>query len=433
MKHRAQLSAAALTCVLALVGCGQQATGDGEPTDTVAGGSGSTDTPSDDVATPEPGTSIPDDFPLSDGMGGPEDEIPTSRTGTGLRDLELCGTAPLRGLGVRDRLVADNSGGEALDTRELLLLGSPEEANELAQRFTDLPTSCDAPSVRQGFETLTEVRASAFGSRPPAATLVQTYEQRGDPVPGAMVIHVVPVGTALLVTMTYGEWADVSAGVSASTDLLRDVVGELDMFAGDPTTGGGPVVERAPIPDDFPLLAGWPEDSAAEAGADNGRHGPTRTADPVVLRACGEPWPEPDHLDRLRADWVDAEDYRTRQLTVYGGDDAASAAIAGMVAHLQACPSEAAGDDGFATTREVRPASLGDEAWAVLERDTFDGSPSIFGESSLVVRVGRAVLVVRHGGHAGYPSGDGRDQVEAMGSQAARPIATMCVFTKTGC
>ena len=77
--------------------------------------------------------------------------------------------------------------------------------------------------------------------------------------------------------------------------------------------------------------------------------------------------------------------------------------------------------------------ALGDEAWAILERDTFDGRPSIFGESAVVVRVGRAVLVVLHGGHAGYPDGDGQRQVEAMGSQAATSIAEMCQFTRTGC
>ena len=34
-------------------------------------------------------TTIPDDFPLAAGMSGPADSVPTSRTGTGLRDLDL--------------------------------------------------------------------------------------------------------------------------------------------------------------------------------------------------------------------------------------------------------------------------------------------------------------------------------------------------------
>ena len=113
-------------------------------------------------------------------MGGPEDTIPTSRTGTGLRDLELCGTAPLRGLGTRDRMVADNSGGEAADTRELVLLGSPEEADAVARSFADLRDRVRRPPRTDGdFETATEVRESPFGPAP-AATLLQTYTFDGE-------------------------------------------------------------------------------------------------------------------------------------------------------------------------------------------------------------------------------------------------------------
>ena len=46
-----------------------------------------------------PATAIPDDFPLSAGMGGPSDTIATSRSGTGLRDLRCAALRPLRGLG----------------------------------------------------------------------------------------------------------------------------------------------------------------------------------------------------------------------------------------------------------------------------------------------------------------------------------------------
>ena len=91
MRLRSALLSAALAGSLALAGCGEDPSGDASPTTTATAAS--------DVATPEPaGTAIPDDFPLSAGMGGPQDTIPTSRTGTGLRDLTLCGTAPLRGL-----------------------------------------------------------------------------------------------------------------------------------------------------------------------------------------------------------------------------------------------------------------------------------------------------------------------------------------------
>src|SRR5689334_13000616 len=106
MRSPARLLTAVLACTFALAACGSQ------PSDDASAGSGSTaaGTSSEQQPdAPEATTGIADDFPLSAGMGGPGDTIPTSRSGTGLRDLELCGTSPLRGLGTRDRMVADNS------------------------------------------------------------------------------------------------------------------------------------------------------------------------------------------------------------------------------------------------------------------------------------------------------------------------------------
>ncbi|GAB3028167.1 hypothetical protein GCM10011376_16410 [Nocardioides flavus (ex Wang et al. 2016)] len=439
MRHRRPRHAApacALASVLALGACGEQPSG--EPAST--GASATTAQAS--------GVTIPDDFPLSAGMGGPQDTIATSRTGTGLRDLELCRTTPLRGLGARDRMVADTSGGESADTRELLVLSGDEEATSLSEEITALATDCEVTRGVDGMEARTEVLASPFGPAP-AATLLRTYTFDGAPGTGATVVHVVPVGPAVLLTSTYGQWTADRAeqAVDDTVEPLRDTVAALEAFGErpeateDPTEDPTeepteqPTGEPAPaaIPADFPLLAGWPEDSSAEPGAGNGRQGPVRGADTVELRACGETWDESGHVDRLHAGWVDVEDHRIRQLTTYGDADAAAAAVEALVSQQRACPDEPAGEDGFATTREVRPVALGDDGWAILERDTFDGAPSAFGESSLVVRVGLAVLVVRHGGHAGYPSGDGHAQVEAMGSEAARSIARMCLFTKTGC
>lgn len=242
MRSSTQRLAAAAACSLALAACGGQPPGDAtspaDPDDR---------TPEQRSPTPRPATAIPDDFPLSAGMAGPADTIPTSRSGTGLRSLELCGTSPLRGLGTRDRMVADNSGGEALDARELVLLGSPDEADLVAQSFADLSTGCDRPAPGGGVETTTEVRASAFGAAP-TAVLVQGYVVDGEPGPGHLVVHVVPVGAALLVTQTYGEWPDVSEGVARTTEPLAEVVDAMVVFADDAadaaaagTRGVGPV------------------------------------------------------------------------------------------------------------------------------------------------------------------------------------------------
>jgi hypothetical protein len=227
MRHRARLCAATLTCAVALVGCG------GQPSDRASSSGDSSPAAEPDAS----GTAIPDDFPLSSGMGGPGDTIPTSRTGNGLRDLEVCDTAPLRGLGTRDRMVADNTGGEAAHTRELVLLGSPEEVEALARSFSDLASGCDAPA-KDGFLTSTEVRESPFGPDP-AASLLQTYTVDGETAPGTTVVQVVPVGAALLVTSIYGEWpeADLETAIAETVDLTRDTVSALAMF--DPAAGLG--------------------------------------------------------------------------------------------------------------------------------------------------------------------------------------------------
>lgn len=229
MRTRATLLTAALASALAFTGCGHRTS----PDSTSASGGAASASPGSESPAPAH-TEIPDDFPLSDGMGGPEDTIATARTGTGLRDLGLCGTTPLRGLSTRDRMVADNSGGEAANTRELVLLGSPDEAALVARAFADLPATCGASSGDA--ETVTDVRESPFGPAP-ASTLVQTYTFDGQPGDGATVIHVVPVGAALLVTSTYGQWTQggLEDGVQETADAVRPTVAALSAFDDVPT------------------------------------------------------------------------------------------------------------------------------------------------------------------------------------------------------
>ncbi len=237
MRLRSTLVTAVLAGTLALGACGdpasEEASGDAGPAE------GPSDERTSEPANTGPGTEIPDDFPLSAGMGGPQDTLATSRTGTGLRDLTLCDTAPLRGLGTRDRMIADNSGGESANTRELVLLGSPDEAARVARAFTDLPSGCPDATVTADMETLTEVRQSRFGPAP-AVTLVQTYTFDGEPGTGATVIHVIPAGAALLITSTYGQWtgAALEQGVAETVDAVRETVTGLDLFdAGTPSSG----------------------------------------------------------------------------------------------------------------------------------------------------------------------------------------------------
>lgn len=214
MRSRARLPYVALACLLAVTGCSATDGTADEPTRTVAAAVGA---------------SIPDDFPLAAGMGAPAEGVDTARTGTGLRDLELCGTTPLRGLAVRDRMVADDSGGEAADTRELVLLGSADEAGDVARVMRDLVERCDVPTISDGdARTRTDVLASPFGPEP-AVALQQTWTFDGEPGDGSTLVHVVPVGAALLVTSTYGGWSrdEADRAVAETSGRLRSAVAAL--------------------------------------------------------------------------------------------------------------------------------------------------------------------------------------------------------------
>ena len=413
MRFRSTLATAVLAGTLAVAGCGDPSPGESSAADPSAG-----DEPTGSVEEVEAEDSeIPDDFPLASGMGGPDDTIATSRTGTGLRDLTVCDTAPLRGLGTRDRMIADNSGGESANTRELVLLGSPDEAGAVAEAFAELPASCPSPEVIGDTETVTEVRESAFGPGP-ATTLVQTYTFDGEPGTGATVIHVVPVGAALLVTSTYGQWTGdaIETGVAETVDAARETVAALARFGDAPTS-----VEVPAIPADFPLATGLPEDdgetTVSPPSADGDGMGEVELCGQVV-------WPVGETTGgtaRLVAgargpEWAD-----DRELAVHAD---AEAAVRAMVTVRQAAA-------------ECRTS--GNQVWTVLERQTGYDTVTLgltyddgLGSSVFqVTRVGSAQLMVRTYGEGSLASLD--QQADGVTGTTEEIVQAMCVFTKTGC
>ncbi len=475
MRHRARLVTAALAGTLALAaGCGDQSTGG----PTTGGSSNGSVTSASDGAIA--GTTIPDDFPLSSGMGGPADTVPTSRSGTGLRDLELCGTSPLRGLGTRDRMVADNSGGESADTRELLVLGAPDDARRLADRLAGLVADCAEPDASRDMETRTEVMASPFGPGP-ATTLLQTYSFDGEPGTGATIVHVVPVGAALLVTSTYGQWTRERArdAVDATVGPLRSTVEALAMFGELPTSTPAPSgtptgtptetptesptespatpspsapppaspsstpsappsatpttdptgtpetpeptgpSEPAAIPADFPLDVGLPED-----GGDDDVTPPTDDVGMDPVEMCGrDVWPAAGAAGtrHLYSSVVGPEHYDGRELVVHADADAAVEAMTEVRRAARDCRHSA------------------HQVWTVLDRDTGYDTVTMgltyddgLGSSVFqVTRVGSARLMVQTYGEGTLASLDRQaDEVTGTTNQI---VQSMCAFTKTGC
>lgn len=427
---------AVLTCTLALAGCGD------EPSDLASGDGGgargeqSSETGPESGTTEPVGTEIPDDFPLAAGMGGPEDEILTSRTGTGLRDLELCGTAPLRGLGIRDRMVVDNSGGESADTRELVLLGNPDETRLVAEAFADLASACDKPDARGGMETTTEVVASPF--RPePATTLVQTYTFDGEPGTGVTVVHVVPVGAALLVTSTYAQWTrdEARQAVDQTVAPLRESVAALEMFDDGTTPTGEATPETGPesspesspgtapdvtIPAGFPLGAGMVAD-----GGDFDVSAPSPDGDGMgEVEMCGRVvWPAGDGRGtaRLVTSAEGPEYFDARELLVHADAEQAVAAMGAIRRAAAEC------------------RSFDNQVWTVLDRETGYDTVTMglsyddgLGSSIFqVTRVGSARLMVQTYGEGSLASLE--SQADEVTGTTRKILPAMCVFTKTGC
>lgn len=426
MRLRAPLVTGAAACLLALAGCGDRGPVDAS----MAGGVDSAADASAADASVATGTAIPDDFALALGMGGPSDTIVTSRSGTGLRDLSLCGSSPLRGLGLRDRMVADNSGGESADTRELVLLGTPEEAQEVAQSFTDLPAECDpADGDDEGMETLTEVQGSPFGSDP-AATLVQTYTFDGTPGDGATVLHVVPVGAALLVTSTYGQWPSdgLDEGVASTVEPLRATVDALAVFddgaepsaTPEPSAAAG-LPEPPQVPADFPLDVGMPR-----ADSDTRVSAPSPDGDGLgEVEMCGQVvWPQRETaggIRRLVASALAPEDYEWRELIVHADTEVASNAMAVLRGAARGC------------------RTADNLVWTVLERDTGHDTVTVgltysdgLGSSVFqVTRVGSARLLVATYGEGSLASLD--EQADGVTGTTEEILPAMCVFTRTGC
>ena len=476
MRHRARLVTAALACTLALAaGCGDQSAGG--PT---TGGSsdGSVASASDGTS---PGTAIPDDFPLSSGMGGPADTVPTSRSGTGLRDLELCGTSPLRGLGTRDRMVADNSGGESADTRELLVLGAPDDARRLADRLAGLVADCAEPDASRDMETRTEVLASPFGPGP-ATTLLQTYSFDGEPGTGATIVHVVPVGAALLVTSTYGQWTRerardaVDATVGAAAEHGRrtgDVRGAPVVHAGsDRGTDRDPEHDSDRVPHRVPHHAVTVGSLVLRRRRPRHRRRrrrprrPTRPGHPRPLSPPRPPSPPrsrrtsrsasacprtaattPSRLPRTTWAWT-----RSRCAAATSGLPPTGRAPATSTPPCSArstttgasSSSTPTPDAAVEAMTEVRRAARdcrrsGIQVWTVLPRDTGYDTVTMgltyadgLGSSVFqVTRVGSARLMVQTYGEGSLASLDRQaDEVTGTTNQI---VQSMCAFTKTGC
>lgn len=180
------------------------------------------------------------------------------------------------------------------------------------------------------------------------------------------------------------------------------------------------------IPDAFPLLSGYPRNSAAEPGEGDGRHGPSRTMKRIVPRACGARVPVPHHTDLLRAGWTNPEDYRERQLVTFGGPRRAQAYADDLLDLFRACPADGPRDDREHS--RLTASDQGDAGGVVTSTYTYRGSPRPGLQLMHVVRVGSAVLVATtydEGGAGRHPRREARAERRRTAHQIEGVVAAM--------
>ncbi|HSX69169.1 hypothetical protein [Nocardioides sp.] len=385
-----------------------------------------------------PGTStsagpatIPADFPLDREAYdfGENGQRSGPAAGVTVEQPLPCGRDPLASRPVTDRLGFANEGDEFRDHRQLLLYADESAAAAAMAAAAAAVEGCTTdPGTGAGTGgTLTWTALPAD-----TGFATATYRQGVQEAMGGRTFQLTRVGRAVLQVAWIGEGGGDVAGQSAVTEAIAPAMcGWSASGCASPSPTETPGTDPDPavkeIADDFPLMDGFPERS--ERG-EKGYVGPNRTIEPIALEACGAPVPDLEPRDRLLGRYESAEDYRTRQLTTYADAESAVAASRALVQAFKDCPSDGPDAEGYTSEHEVQKLTLGGESWAILDRATFDGGQTPFGSTLLVVRVGRAVLVEEHGGHAGYPNAEG---IQELSQRLATPIAVMCAFTQAGC
>lgn len=226
---------------------------------------------------------------------------------------------------------------------------------------------------------------------------------------------------------------DGRPGPGPGPGIDTPVAPDAELVRPTPTSPNQIDIQVAEIHYRFPLAAGWPDDRDASPG-ELGREGPARTIDSLAFAVCGTTFDDPEYADRLRADWTDVEDQRTRQLTSYADDGEAVDAVRSLADFFRDCPAEDF-DDGLTRVAEVIRTAVGDESLAMVRHFERGGAPVLGLEIIHLIRVGRAVLIdtVANEGSGPAPQREIQRRIDAMSSAVAVPVWAMCMFAKDGC
>jgi hypothetical protein len=330
-----------------------------------------------------------------------------SGLGTTARPAEVAEQPALATVEVCDETVFDAAAG-TVDTAGATYTGDPNSGNVGTVRtlvlYPDGAAASDAVNrIRDAVDTCESDTSSwtrDLTNLPADDSFVVTQGFLGEGEDYATVADyyvVAHTGNALLVTRTAGV-APNSGQPAAEASSTAELIAELQVFSETaaiiPETDGTSSLGET-IPDDFDLLAGFPEDSAAERPA-FGREGPARDLDLTVYNfspeACGTTAVLPPPTDTLYAGWREVAGGQLRQLMTFTSADDAQAYADALLQVYADCPKET---DQYGATKvyELAPdPRAGDFAGSVVMHPEADGEVGPGYRVIQVVRVGQAVL-----------------------------------------
>lgn len=288
--------------------------------------------------------------------------------------------------------------GNAGNARTLVLYPDAVAATAVVEGLRAGAEQCRTET--SGTDTLTYDLTDADLPADEAFVLARGYVAEGEQSAQGVDYYVVArTGNAVLVTVDpYAAAADEQ--VTFEQERVAEVVDQMQVFSetASRAVGTDDTTELDDlIPAEFPLLEGFPEQSAA-SGRAVGREGPARDLDlapynPPLVEACGtEPTGAPTPTDTMYAGWRDPSIGMLRQLMTFDSEEDAQTYAEAVVQVFEDCPEE---QDGGVTRFHERSeeSGYGDFAASVVTRFEVDGEPGPGHAVVQAVRVGASVLL----------------------------------------
>ena len=404
-------------------------------------------TPPSNTTTPTPSPtpsglwklSIPDDFPLGDGIPMPGEASAGMQRGKGSA-VPPCGDTVSslgQSAGWTDVATATNAdvvdAVDGTDSRVLALYANGADAKQVLASIAQMYDACPPGQPGVGPEVAQRIGdGNAW-----VLTLVATD------LPVGQIVTVERVGNALLVQHdslkvsypggTDAQLADIRGG-------QKHVVAAMCIFAADPCAGPPPAAQTSTPGSDDPVSgepsvahvdeipADFPIDAAHEdPGSDGEVHPPSDEGDPVLFDPCGlEAFAVPSQ-DRIFFQVVGPEYGDTRELRTYPSAGDAVRQMERLRSAVSGCPTDPSSDPGGAAIWDTHTVDTGYDSFAAAQ--TYE--QGLGGGVWVFTRVGRSILAMVEGGE--FSRDSAWDRLPNMLDRTRRITPSMCLFTDAGC